>query len=89
MDKTLMHTLKVNYDDRILTFEYYTTKTFKEGLLYYGVLVKSTNLCRHVTGIFPYEQNAKEFADFLFKFKVTPLSLIDNLIEYITQKVGS
>ena len=89
MEKNLYHTLTVNDENEHFTFEYYITKTVTDGLLYYGVLGKDSNNARHISGIFPYEQNAREFADDLLRLHVTPLSVKDMIAEYITEKVVS
>lgn len=89
MKKILCHTLTVNEADRVLTFRYYITETILNDYLYYGVQIESTKAMGSISGIFPYEHDAKEFADMLFKYRVTPLSFADAVAEHIIQKVVS
>ena len=89
MEKILCHTLTVDGTDRILTFNYYITKTIWNDYLYYGVEIDNDDATACISKIFPYEHDAREFADMLYKYHVTPLSFADAVMEEITQKMVS
>ena len=91
MEKILYHTYTFEDEDEKWEFEYYITKTLRHHRLYYGVLVSShcedSTYTKHVVGIFPYQEDAIKFADMLYKYQVTPLSLTDTVVEYFIEKV--
>ena len=86
MMKTLYNTITLDG----YTVKYYLTSETTSGLSYYGFMLTSEydeiSYSSHISGIFPYKNNAVTLLTYLFDHNVTPLSMKDAVMEYMDEK---